>query len=76
MSKKYAVITEGDTVTVLPGAGFREAAAKATAAGVVRTATTQAGIGLVMDLDTAKKAGLVQARNRKTADKAAEDKEK
>lgn len=53
---------------------FRDAAAKASAAGSVRTITTETGIGLDMDEDTAKKAGLVP-KTKRTRRAAQTDKE-
>lgn len=70
----YSVVTEGDTVTVLPGKNLKAAAAAAVAAGEVRTVTTSFGIGLVMDREVAVKADLVaspKATPKQAAKKAA-----
>ena len=66
--KGVTIINDGaGRVQVAPAGdvpAFRAAAAKAVEAGPVRTITTEAGIGLDMTIETAKKAGFVKQQQR------------
>lgn len=66
--KGVTVINDGSGRVQVAPAGdaeaFREATAKATEAGPVRTISTEAGIGLDMDVATAERAGLVTKKKR------------
>lgn len=74
-----AVVVEGDQVVVYPRAGmqaeFVAAAGAATQAGRVRTTTVGPAVGLVMDISTAREAGLVaKPRGRKPKNSSNEEK--